>query len=248
LKKKKIYKALAPYYDRLMDDVDYKGWIEYIKNICVLNRLKPETILDLGCGTGNPTFYLLKDGYKVIGIDGSMEMLKVAKKKLNALNPILILSRFQSFTVKKKVDMVISLFDSLNNLLLENDLRQTFICVLNSLRKSGLFVFDMNTIYGLSLMNSSSTFTKENKGVYSIWKSRFDKKELLTTLSITLFVTENGHYKRVEETHIEKGYSRWTLKRLLKKVGFKKVSFYEHLTFRRAGSKTKRVVVVARKN
>ena len=245
---KKIYKDIAPYYDRLMEGVNYKGWIEYIKNICVLNRLNPKTVLDLGCGTGTPTLYLLKEGYRVIGVDGSIEMLKVAKEKLSPFNPVLILSKFESFTIKKKVDLVISLFDSLNNILIEDELLQTFICSENCLRKGGLFAFDMNSIYGLSLMNSSSTFTKESRGVYSIWKSNFNRKKLLTTLFITIFVSDNGNYRRIEETHMEKGYSLYTLKKLLKKSGFTKITFYEHLTFRRPRSKTKRLMVVAKKN
>lgn len=245
---KKIYKDIATYYDRLMEGVNYEGWIEYIKNICVLNQLNPKTVLDLGCGTGTPTLYLLEEGYRVIGVDGSIEMLKVAKKKLSPFNPVLILSKFENFTIKKKVDLLISLFDSLNNILIEDELLQTFICAENCLRKGGLFVFDLNTIYGLSLMNSSSTFTKESRGVYSIWKSKFDRKRLQTTLSITLFVSENGNYRRIEETHMEKGYSLYTLKRLLRKSGFTKITFYEHLTFRRPRLKTKRVMVVAKKD
>lgn len=244
---KKIYKDIAPYYDRLMEEVNYKGWIEYIKNIWILNHVKPKTILDLGCGTGTPTLYLLKEGYEVIGVDGSIEMLKVAREKLSSFNPLLFLGRFESFSLRSKVDLVISLFDSLNNLLKVNDLLQAFTCVGNSLRDGGLFVFDMNTVFGLSLMNSSSTFTKENRGVYSVWKSSFDRKKACTTLLITLFVSEDGHYRRIEETHIEKGYYLYTLKRLLRKSGFTKISFYEHLTFRRPTARTKRVMIAAKR-
>jgi ubiquinone/menaquinone biosynthesis C-methylase UbiE len=245
---KGTYKDIAPYYDRLMDDVNYEAWVDYVKNICILNRLKPKTVLDLGCGTGIPTLHLFKEGYRVIGLDGSMEMLRVAKEKLASFNPVLILGRFENFTLKKKIDLVISLFDSLNNLIEEGSLQETFMCVERSLTRGGIFVFDMNTVYGLSLMNSSTVYTKESNGVYSIWKSQFDRKKSLATLNVTLFVSENGHYRRIEETHKEKGYSLYTLKKLLRKSGFSKISLYEHLTFRRASSKTKRVMVVARKD
>ncbi|MCK4232959.1 class I SAM-dependent methyltransferase [candidate division WOR-3 bacterium] len=244
----KIYKDIAPYYNRLMDDVNYKQWIGYIKDIFTINGIEPEIILDLGCGTGIPASYFLKEGYRIIGIDGSMEMLRIAKEKLSQYNPVLIQSRFEYFTIKNHVDLVISLFDSLNNLIYEKDLLQTFINVGNSLRKGGLFIFDMNTIFGLSHMNSSSMFTKETKGIYSIWKSKFDKRESLVTLFITLFVSENGYYKRVDETHIEKGYSLHKLKMLLRKSGFSKISFFEHLTFRRPNSRTQRVMISARKD
>ena len=245
---KRIYKDIAPYYDRLMYDVSYEAWVKYIKNICSLNRFKPEIILDLGCGTGNPTKLLLEEGYMVIGIDGSPEMLAVARQKLQSFSPLLLVGEFNHFSIKKKVDLVISLFDSLNNLLSVDKLHQTFLCVNQVMQSGGLFIFDINSIYGLSRMNESSTFTKECDGVYSIWKSQFDKGKILATLAITLFVSENGHYRRMEETHMEKGYSTQKLKQLLKLSGFGKVVFYEHLTFRRPTPRTQRLMVVALKN
>jgi len=241
---KMIYKKIAPYYDTLMKGVNYKGWIEYIKNICILNSVEPKTILDLGCGTGQAAFLLLKEGYEVIGIDGSLEMLKVAKQKLSLFNPSLIQSKFDIFFIKRKVDMVISLFDSLNNLLEENELFNTFACVRNILKDKGIFVFDMNTIYGLSLLDNTSIRISDN--IYSIWQSQYDKYNQITTLHITLFISDkNECYKRIDETHKEKGYSLFCIKSLLKKAGFKKSSFYEHPRFRRATSRTKRVMVVA---
>jgi ubiquinone/menaquinone biosynthesis C-methylase UbiE len=244
---RRIYKDIAPYYDRLMDDVNYGRWVEYIQELFTVYDFIPHTILDLGCGTGIPAHYFLKEGYEVIGIDGSLDMLTVAKKKLDTFDPPLIQSRFEYFAIKKNVDLVISLFDSLNNILTEKDLLQTFSNVSRSLRKDGLFIFDMNTIYGLSRMNSSSTYTKESGGVYSIWKSKYDRKRVLASLFVTLFVSENGHYRRIEETHLEKGYSFTQLKRLLKKSGFSRISFYEHLSFSRANFRTQRVMVLSQR-
>lgn len=244
---KRIYKDIAPYYDRLMDDVNYEAWIAYVKNICELNHCEPNTVLDLGCGTGIPALLLLKSGSSVIGIDGSLEMLKMAQKKLSDFNPPLILSSFEEFCLKKRVDVVMSLFDSLNNLLDEGALRQAFMQVSQCLRQKGLFVFDMNTIYGLCHMDERDTYTKESKGIYSIWKSRFSRRQALTTLSVTLFISENGAYRRVDETHLEKGYPLNTIKRLLQQTGFSRILFYEHLTFRRPGPRTQRIMVSARK-
>jgi ubiquinone/menaquinone biosynthesis C-methylase UbiE len=244
---KRIYKDIAPYYDNLMHDVNYDAWIAYVRNICELNDCKPEHVLDLGCGTGIPALLLLRSGCAVVGIDGSLEMLRVAQSKLQSYNPPLILSSFEEFYIKKKVDLVISLFDSLNNLIDEGKLRQTFVQVAQCLRDEGLFVFDMNTIYGLCRMDKDAIYTKEIKDIYSIWKSRFNRQRAITTLSITLFVAGNGSYKRIDETHLERGYSLGTIRHVLQQTGFEKIVFYEHLTFRRPGPRTQRVMVVARK-
>jgi SAM-dependent methyltransferase len=230
-----------------MDDVNYEAWIAYVKNICALNHSRPQTVLDLGCGTGAPALLLLKDGYSVIGVDGSLEMLRIARKKLADYDPPLIQSSFEDFYIKRKVDLAISLFDSLNNLIDEDSLQRAFVRVGQCVRANGLFVFDMNTIYGLRHMDDRDMYTKESNGVYSIWKSKFDRRRALITLSVTIFASENGLYRRVDETHLERGYPLSTLKRLLLQSGFEKVLFFDHLMFRSPGPRSKRVMVVAKK-
>ena len=52
------------------------------KFIDVFNKMLPKnaTIIDVGCGTGYDTKYLLQKGHKVKSIDASSKMLKIAKK------------------------------------------------------------------------------------------------------------------------------------------------------------------------
>ncbi|MFJ7663183.1 class I SAM-dependent methyltransferase [Lysinibacillus sp. NPDC097162] len=39
--------------------------------------IKNKILIDLGCGTGKDTFYFAKNGFEVIGIDGSEEVIKI---------------------------------------------------------------------------------------------------------------------------------------------------------------------------
>ena len=50
--------------------------------------LKGSLVLDLACGTGRITEFLLSKGYRVWGIDISPEMLKVAQKRLSSFGEL----------------------------------------------------------------------------------------------------------------------------------------------------------------
>ena len=74
---KEIYKEYSRFYDDYTDDVT-SDFNVYTKNI-----KKEDSILEIGCGTGRITEKILEKKPKfVIGIDTSIDMLKIAKKKL----------------------------------------------------------------------------------------------------------------------------------------------------------------------
>jgi len=50
-----------------------------------LNPEKSKSYLDIGCGTGNYTIALHKKGFRLVGLDPSDRMLKVAKTQCNAI-------------------------------------------------------------------------------------------------------------------------------------------------------------------
>lgn len=58
-------------------EIKYDDWLDKYKNL--LERCK-SSILDLGCGTGNDTLYLVERGFKVISCDYSEVALEKIKK------------------------------------------------------------------------------------------------------------------------------------------------------------------------
>lgn len=75
----------SEYWDKKLpknaEESTYIPWLEEKK--LVLPRNKSEMILDLGCGNGEDTAWLLQNGYQVISVDYS----DYAVEKVNQINP-----------------------------------------------------------------------------------------------------------------------------------------------------------------
>lgn len=65
----------------------YDNWLDDYKQI--LSKIKT-SVLDLGCGTGNDTLYLVERGFKVIACDYSETALDKIKKELNKVETRLV--------------------------------------------------------------------------------------------------------------------------------------------------------------
>lgn len=243
------YSAIAPYYDIIMKDINYDDWLWYIHQIFQRFRHKPHRILDLACGTGTCSISLSKQGYEVVGIDNSGAMLRIAREKTEMahLQIEYIQQNMGKFSLSSKVDTIICLFDSLNYILDEKRISDAYRCASDVLHPGGLFIFDMNTEYGLEKGWGSQEFVREDEGIVSVWRNSFDPAKKIARLDLTLFVPVGNHYFRIDEIHLEKAYSLRKIRELLKDAGFIEVHFYKHLAFQPPNPTTKRVMVLAKK-
>jgi len=79
----KAYNSWAEQYDTNENktrDLDIKATIE------TLSKYEFKNVLELGCGTGKNTAWLLKKAERIIGLDFSQEMLDIAKEKITGNN------------------------------------------------------------------------------------------------------------------------------------------------------------------
>ena len=75
------YESFAGVYDLFMDNIDYPAWCTYLTGILKEYGIEDGLIAELGCGTGSMTELLAAEGYDMIGIDNSPDMLEVAQEK-----------------------------------------------------------------------------------------------------------------------------------------------------------------------
>ena len=110
-------------------------------------------------------------GYDMIGIDNSEEMLQIARgKKEKSGNEILyLLQDMRELELYGTVGAVVSVCDSLNYLLEEEDIIQVFRLVNNYLYPGGVFLFDFNTVYESAQIHYYVPLRSQCRGTYPLF-------------------------------------------------------------------------------
>ena len=220
------YTSFADVYDLFMEDVPYRQWRDLIINELKQEQITEGLVLDLGCGTGTMTRLMTEAGYDLIGVDGSEEMLMIAREKTfsesehrkstreqNTSEILYLCQDMREFELYGTVRAVISCCDTMNYLLTKEDLVQVMKLVNNYLDPGGLFLFDVNTIYKFQKIMGNQSFCENREGASFIWENYYDEEQKRNEYDLTLFIQqENGLFERVQELHQEQGYTleEWT--------------------------------------
>jgi len=201
----------------------------------VLERFgaKPRTILDIACGEGTFAVAMAKKGFQVTGVDLSPQMLQFARERAERENVKVefLLQDMRSLAFEEGFDLVTCWFDSLNYLLELEDLGKTFTGVYRALRKPGLFIFDMNTIYGLAVnwQRYPCYVQQDTPELFEIHRPSYDFTWNLATMRITGFRKEEDRWTRMDEVHRERGYTLEEIRHCLKEAGFQELACWGSL-------------------
>ena len=242
------YTDFALVYDTLMDNTPYEVWCERVVSILKESRIKNEIVLDLGCGTGTLTELLAKKGYDMIGVDLSYEMLSRAMEKREQSGlPILYLQQdMREFELYGTVKAVVSVCDSLNYLLEDEDVIETFKLVNNYLDPEGLFIFDFNTVHKYRDVIGDTTIAENREDCSFIWENYYHEEECINEYEVTFFIKEGEYFRRFEETHYQRGYTVEEMKTFLIQAGMDFVSMKDADTWDEVTGESERICIVAK--
>lgn len=282
------YTDFAQVYDELMDDTPYEEWCEFLMELFrkygvgadsveadseqTARNLRQErnSILDLGCGTGTLTELLAKKGYDMIGVDNAQEMLQIAmeKREKSGLDILYLLQDMREFELYGTVGAVVSVCDSLNYLLEEEDIIQTFRQVNNYLYPQGIFVFDFNTVYKYGAVIGDTTIAENREDCSFIWENYYHEEQEINEYDLTVFVragrnaseldrtdgtepdgdsAQGALFRRFQEVHYQRGYRLEQMREFLIKAGLDFVEALDADTHGKVTDKSERIYVVARK-
>lgn len=248
------YGQFAHIYDQLMQDVPYDKWVSFVQT--VKQRYMGEdsnlfSVVDVGCGTGELAVRFAQQGWEVSGVDLSESMLAIAHEKASASGHSIALFEQNMAELEgfDGVDCITIFCDSLNYLETEEDVKRTFQSAFIQLKKGGLLLFDVHSLYKMSQVFMNNTFTSVEEEVSYIWNSFPGEYPNSVEHELSFFVKEeeSDRYLRFDELHFQRTFDVETYKNWLEEVGFAVQSITGDYSTDHLADHTERVFFVAQK-
>ena len=164
----------------------------YAHYLLFLNSIEFETLLDVGCGSGDFLRQMQNalDISKVKGIDLSPSM--VAQTLAQGYEAECV----DLCNIEGRYDVITAVFDMVNYLN-KTDLSRFLSCVTAHLEEGGFFLFDINTLYGFENVAVGSYIVDDNTRFLTV-DSDFENSEYIS--EFTLFEKEGECFQKLQET------------------------------------------------
>ena len=244
------YTSFAAVYDTFMDNIPYEEWEKYLKSLLYEYGVREGLVLELGCGTGNMTEILAQSGYDMFGVDNAEEMLDIAieKRMKSGLDILYLQQDMREFELYGTVKAIVSVCDSVNYILEEEELEEVFRLVNNYLDPGGVFIFDFNTVYKYREILGDQTIAENREECSFIWDNYYYEEERINEYELSLFIREGDSelYRKYQETHFQKAYDLETMKRLITQSGLEYITAYDAFTKEAPTRVSERIYVIAR--
>jgi SAM-dependent methyltransferase len=220
------YTIFPSVYDYILKHIDYERWYIYIRSLMLRYVDNPETLLELGCGTGKFGAKFSRDNFQIFGLDNSIEMLKIARIRAYK-NFRIFCADMKDFSLLKKIDFVFSVHDTINYFLNIDDLSKVFRSVKKIMHKDSIFMFDITTEYNIKKYFYNNKTDYSVRGIEVEWSNKYDDDNKLIYSLLTF--KQKGSVDT--EMHVQRIYSIEEINDLLKRENFEVIDIFSDYSF-----------------
>ncbi|MBP3233538.1 MAG: class I SAM-dependent methyltransferase [Eubacterium sp.] len=210
-------------------------------------------VVELGCGTGSFTIEMAKKGYDIMGIDLSPDMLDIARNKAanKGLDLMFLEQDMRELDLYCTAGTIVSVCDSINYLLEDGDVIETFRLVNNFLFPKGIFIFDFNTLHKYRDVIGDVTIAENREDCSFIWDNYYHEDEHINEYDLTIYAIcdkEKELFRRSVETHYQRGYTIEEMTSFVKEAGLEFITAIDADTHEAVTDDSERIYIVAREN
>ena len=264
------YRSFASVYDEFMDGTDYHKTADQIQDMITRFGVSKPTqkrtgaseardvllAADLGCGAGKFTEILADRGYDVMGIDLSEEMLGIALERRDSLRhrTLYLCQDMREFELYGTAGTFVSVGDSVNYLLTDEDMIKLFKRVNTFLFPGGIFVFDFKTLHLYRDVIGDNTIAEDREDCSFIWENWYDDESRINEYDLSLFIRETGVkeddnlFRKYQEIHRQRGYTLEEMKRFAEEAGLTWIAEMDSDSMGPVSEESERILCVVREN
>ncbi len=238
-----LFDRLGEYWAEIAEARSTEKEVEFIEN-----AVRPKgLVLDLCCGTSRHSILLRAKGRKVIGLDLSPNLLRIAKRKmvLEGVSFPLIRAEMRFLPLKEEIlAVVINMFTSFGYLPTEKEDMKSLREVARTLKRGGAFLIDVVNPEHLIQVFQKKDWA-EFAHFYLLERRTLDPKRM-RLFSQWIVLDKAGNKARTFD-HNLRLYSLPQLREMLKKAGLAVKKTYGDYEEQRFRSVSPRLIVLAEK-
>ncbi|WP_026491332.1 class I SAM-dependent DNA methyltransferase [Butyrivibrio sp. XPD2002] len=243
-------------------ETEYEDAEDSVEDTEELLLQEKNLVVELGCGTGSFTEEMAKLGFDMIGIDNSGDMLGIARSKMEkaGLDIMYLEQDMCELDLFCTAGTIVSVCDSINYLIEDEQIRKAFTKVNNYLYPGGLFLFDFNTLHKYRDVIGNVTIAENREDCSFIWENFFDVDTNINEYDLTLFVKKGAGtdkasvdaseelFERSIETHLQRGYTLDEMKAFVEQAGMTFITAIDADTHEEPTEDSERIYVLAREH
>jgi SAM-dependent methyltransferase len=228
------YGAFAYAYDQGLGDRFFMAVRPLLIDALEKYPTPKRTHLDLACGTGFAMELFAARGYRSTGVDASLPMLRLARKRSTRL----VAADMRALPFSRTFARITCLYDSLNHMLDRNDLEAAFRSVRGVMDTDSLFLFDMNhpDIYP-EVWGIAEPYVAEGADYRLAIATSYRAREKAAYARVTGWaVLPSGERVTIDESHKQRSYKEREIVDAMGKAGLAPVEVIDFDPFHEAGA------------
>jgi ubiquinone/menaquinone biosynthesis C-methylase UbiE len=194
---------------------------------------------------------LEKNGYDVIGVDASEDMLSVANEKKydEESSALFLCQKAEELDLFGTIQCAVSSLDTFNHIGSIEKIEKAISLVSLFMDMNGIFIFDMNTPYKHKKVLGNNTFVYDMDEVYCVWQNSYDEDSERTDIDLDFFIKneENEDYERYSESFSEYIYTSESIIDIIKKCGFTLLGTTDDYSSNPISDTTERITFICKK-